>query len=221
MLSARKFGYLLFKGSLVLSRQKFVCHYFKLKDKTRVEVIEVLPPFKDELKNKVLSFLEENARDGYKGNYVNNASNDRTAAYLFESGAFAAVYLCFINDELSYFSGIREVDGELMLGVRLLAKKNKGDSRPFHPAYVIPVQIERARLFGYTKCFASYNVGVKTSFYEMILKLQKSKSTEEVTRRASDVVKQFRSERIKTINNTSQFYLGLNTCDFKPPQEKS
>jgi hypothetical protein len=187
----------------------------------RIDVIEVLPPFSGTLKNLILDFSENNAKDGYKENYLNNPSDNRTVAYLLEHNIFSGVYLCFIDYELTYFSGIRDVNGEMMLAVRLITRKNKGDIRPFHQAYVIPKQIERAKKLGYDKCFASYNVGTRTALYHRFLKLQKSNSTEKVTQKASFIVKQFKPENIKIINNTLQFYVGLNLNEFIPPADNS
>ena len=211
----------LFSRWLRSQKHVFATHQFRLTDKTNITVFEVHSPFPSSVQERILKWLEENSREGYKGNYRNDRMSDRTVAYFFEHSVLPAVYLCFIDGELSYFSAIREVNGELMLGVRLLSRHGKQDSRLFHPAFVIPIQIAQAKRMGYKRCFASFSVGVRTGFYSVMVRLRKSTSTEEVTVRASHVLKQFEDGGIKEINHTQQFYIGLNPCDFKPPPEKS
>lgn len=202
-------------------RQKYDVYDYRLGDKTSVTVFELHRPFPSSVSDFILEWLELNARDGYKGNYKNDKSSNRTVAHFIENDYLPAVYLCFIDGKLSYFSAIREVNGEMMLGVRLLSVIGKQDSRLFHPAFVIPIQIARTKQLGYKRCFASFSVGVRTGFYSVMVRLRKTTSTEEVTMRASHVLKQFEDDGIREINYTQQFYIGLNPCDFKPPQGKS
>jgi hypothetical protein len=181
-----------------------------LLDGTSVKVTEYLKPFNPELVGLILNFAEVNARQGYEANYKDDPKAAGTLSWLFATNQLIAIYVCHINGEFAYFSGIREVEGDAMLGVRLISAKRDGHQLPYHPAFVIPVQIRRARMLGYRRCFVSYNVGIRTSFYKMILRLRQSSSGNQVVKMAKETLLPFIPQPIRVINTIEQHSLVMD-----------
>ncbi len=180
-----------------------------LSNKTLVEVVEFNYPFRKEIVNKILQLAEDNSHADYDKNYINDSNTHGTLARLFFLNELKSIYICYIDGTFSYFSAIREVDNTIMFGVRLFSNITRFSSLPYHPAYVIPHQIKRARQLGYHTGFISYNVGVRTNLFNMIIRLQTSNSTNEVIAAASNTARLFTVEKNKIINNVEQHWLSI------------
>jgi hypothetical protein len=182
-----------------------VCEYLNGK----VVVVEYTPPYQGSTLDALRAFVGENTRRDYAENYADNGFSG-SIWELLNRDELCSLYFLYMLGELTFVSGTRVVGDQLMIGVRMLSNvRRKEPWVPYHVAYVVPRQIEFARRQGFLSCFASYNVGVRTNFYERMLRLKHTRSNHPITLRAREVVWLFTEAGIQEINGVMQHVLSL------------